>query len=184
MSVASPMKVVVVDDDGDLRKVLSLTLELDGRFKVVGLAATAAAALHVVAVQRPDAVLLDVALPDVPPARRLHVVEEICEVVPHSTVIVFTGRVDDELEARVLAAGGTAVVTKGAGSEALIEALLRVPRLRVGAGVAVRNTFSGAWQPGFIVIGSNAHGYLLQRGDGFALPGPVEPDRVRSDPPV
>ena len=108
-------------------------------------------------------------------------VGEIRGMVPQGAVVV-AGRGGERLEARALAAGGTALVTKGAGTSALVDALLREPHLAPGASVAVLSTFSGAWRPGFFVTHDDASDYRLQRGDGSVLAAPVEHDRVRPNP--
>ena len=179
MGAASRVRVVVAEDDEDIRAVVSIALDVDGRFDVVASAATASAAIHEVARCRPDAVLLDLMLPDVTPEHRLDVLAAVREVDPRSSVVVFTGLADDGLEERVLAAGASALVTKGAGSAAFIDALLCAPRVRSGEAVAVRNTFTGTWQHGFVMSSDDDRGYWLHRADGSALSAPVDHQRVR-----
>lgn len=55
-------KILVVDDEADIRKVCRLNLEFDGY--VVLEAADVAAGLEIMASDQPDLVLLDVGLPD------------------------------------------------------------------------------------------------------------------------
>ena len=57
------VRVLVVDDNPDLRVVITMLLDMDGRFEVVGEAEDGASALAAVAALRPDVVLLDVQLP-------------------------------------------------------------------------------------------------------------------------
>lgn len=181
MGAAKQIQVVVVDDNEDIRGFVSVALELDGRFEIAASVATASAAIREIARLRPDGVLLDLTLPDVEADRGVDVVTAIRELVPRSVLVVFTGRADDRLEERVLAAGGTALVTKGDSPSAFIDALAGAPRLEPGASVVVRSTFSGEWQPGFFVSGESASGYWLRRGDGSALPVPVDRRRVRPE---
>jgi CheY-like chemotaxis protein len=56
-------KVLLVDDEPDLRRIGQLSLERVGRFEVV-VAASGAQALEVAARERPDAILLDVMMPE------------------------------------------------------------------------------------------------------------------------
>jgi DNA-binding response OmpR family regulator len=58
-----PWKILVVDDDPDIRRVAALALERIGGFGVL-LAASAAEALALTAVEPPDLILLDVTMPD------------------------------------------------------------------------------------------------------------------------
>lgn len=63
MSQAHQRRILLVDDDESLRKTLAEQLALDGEFTCVE-AGTAADALKVAIAERPDAILLDVGLPD------------------------------------------------------------------------------------------------------------------------
>jgi DNA-binding NarL/FixJ family response regulator len=60
----SVKRILIVDDHGGFRNAASRVLEAGG-FEVVGEAANGAQALDAVARLRPDAVLLDVQLPDI-----------------------------------------------------------------------------------------------------------------------
>lgn len=60
----SGTRVVLVDDHAGFRRTLRRMLEADG-WVVIGEAADGAAAIDLVARERPDLVLLDVGLPDV-----------------------------------------------------------------------------------------------------------------------
>lgn len=177
MGPGSQLQVVVVDDDDDLRRFVSLALDLDGRFEIVGSAATAKAGVREVERLRPDAELLDLTLPDVAPDRGLDVVTEIRELVPRGAVVVFTGREHEHLDERVHAAGGTALVTKGDCPSAFIAALLCAPRLVPGTAVAVRSTFSGEWREGFFVAGEDesgsAGGWIRTVGHGASPASPA-----------
>ena len=63
MSQTHQRRILLVDDDESLRKTLAEQLALDGEFACVE-AGTAADALKVALAERPDAILLDVGLPD------------------------------------------------------------------------------------------------------------------------
>lgn len=56
-------------------------------------------------------------------------------------------------------------------------------RIEPGQAVEVRITFSGAWRDGFVVSHRDDVGYWLLRGDGSALPAPVDDARVRPSQP-
>src|SRR5687767_11161606 len=109
MSRVSQERVVVVDDDDDVRRFVCIALEMDGRFAVVESAGSARQAVDAVSRQQPDAVLLDLTLPD---DQGLSVVRRIHATAPTCRVVVFTGRADVDL-ARVRDAGGAAIVMKG-----------------------------------------------------------------------
>lgn len=63
MSLTHQRRILLVDDDEALRKTLAEQLALDGEFTCVE-AGTAAEALVVAQREKPDAILLDVGLPD------------------------------------------------------------------------------------------------------------------------
>lgn len=55
-------KILIVDDEDDIREVAQLSLEMVGGWQVLT-AASGAAALKLAASERPDAILLDVMMP-------------------------------------------------------------------------------------------------------------------------
>jgi CheY-like chemotaxis protein len=57
------IRVVLADDAADLRFLVRLTLETDGRFQVVGDAADGVEAIALVESESPDVVVLDMAMP-------------------------------------------------------------------------------------------------------------------------
>src|SRR6266849_4817357 len=79
-------RLLVVDDDANLCDVLQLTLR--SAALEVDTAGSAGQALAVVARQRPDAVLLDLGLPDLP---GLEVLARLRRLAPALPVIVCTG---------------------------------------------------------------------------------------------
>ena len=63
MVESAAVRVVVIDDDEDVRDLLALLLDLDGRFELVGMAATGPDGIDAVCRLVPDAVVLDLDLP-------------------------------------------------------------------------------------------------------------------------
>jgi DNA-binding NarL/FixJ family response regulator len=61
--VTRAVRVLVVDDSPDLRRIVRRALEASGSFEVVGEAEDGQQALHMAAQTRPDLVLLDLAMP-------------------------------------------------------------------------------------------------------------------------
>lgn len=100
-------RVLVVDDEPNIRELLSAALTLHG-FEVHA-AGDGAAALEAVAAGRPDIVVLDVALPDMPGFTVTRLLRAADSEVP---VLFLTAR--DGVEDRIagLAAGGDDYVTK------------------------------------------------------------------------
>ena len=181
MSASGQCTVVVVDDNEDLRTILSIALQVDGRFDVVAAVGSADDAIREVERCAPDAVLLDLMLSDRDPEPGLQLVRDISEMIPDTAVVAFSGAGNEGLEQRVLAAGGTALVPKGGHVSEIVDALIRPRSLSRGVAVSVRSTFDGDWKNGFVVAGDDEAGYWLQRGDGSTLPGPVDHQRVRQN---
>lgn len=112
------MRVLLADDQAEVRSALKLLLEQDSEIAVVGEAADADALLAVTQATEPDIVLLDWELPG---HRVVQVLPKLRACAPKAKVIALSGR----LEARraALAAGADAFVSKGDPPERLLAAL-------------------------------------------------------------
>ena len=118
--MSKALRVLVVDDQQIVREGLATILDLLADVNVVGTASDGAQALELVALRRPDVVLLDLHMPvldGVATTRRI-VAEQ-----PSTAVLILTtfGEDDDALEA--LRAGARGVLTKDAGHEEISRAL-------------------------------------------------------------
>jgi DNA-binding NarL/FixJ family response regulator len=102
------VRVVVIDDSMDLRGLLSFALTRAG-MKVVGEAADGSAGVEVVREERPDVVLLDLAMPIMDGIEALPLIREL---VPDARIIVFSG-FDVALSEQVLASGADGHIVKG-----------------------------------------------------------------------
>ncbi|NJP43368.1 response regulator transcription factor [Actinacidiphila epipremni] len=124
----SPVRVLVVDDEPDLAEVLSGALRYEGW--QVRTAGDAAGAVAQAAAWRPDAVVLDVILPD---GDGLGVLRRLREAQPEVCVLFLTAR--DTVEDRIagITAGGDDYVTKPFSLE---EVLARLRGLLRRAGMA------------------------------------------------
>lgn len=58
------IRVVLADDAAELRFLVRLTLETDGRFEIVGDASNGVEALALLESQSPDVIVLDMAMPE------------------------------------------------------------------------------------------------------------------------
>ncbi len=61
-----PIRVVLVDDVGEYRHLIRTALRVRGGFEVVGEAADGSSAVDVVSAARPDVIVLDLGLPNLP----------------------------------------------------------------------------------------------------------------------
>lgn len=120
----SEPRVLVVDDEQQMRKALTITLKARG-YDVVP-AGDGATALQAAAETRPDIVLLDLGLPD------LDGIEVITALRGWSTapIIVLSGRVDSDDKVEALDAGADDYVTKPFGMDELL-ARMRVALRRI-----------------------------------------------------
>ncbi|TML64390.1 MAG: response regulator transcription factor [Actinobacteria bacterium] len=117
------IRVVVVDDDSHLRDLFKMMLELEDGFEVVGEAGDGKAAISRVEECQPDLVMLDL---EMPVMDGLEALPRILEAAPRTKVVVVSGFPEDSLEARALAAGAVAYVSKGLSVEALVRQLASV----------------------------------------------------------
>lgn len=126
----SPVNILVVDDEAVLAEMVSMALRYEGW--TVRTAGDGGAALAAARDERPDAVVLDVMLPDI---SGLEVLGALREQHPHLPVLMLTAK--DGVEDRIagLSAGGDDYVTKPFSLE---EVVLRLKGLlrRTGIGAA------------------------------------------------
>ncbi len=91
-----PIRAVVIDDTRDIRELLSLVLTRNG-MEVVGEAGDGQAGVEVVRAERPDVVLLDLAMPVMDGVEALPIIREL---VPDARIIVlsaFAGAVKEQV---------------------------------------------------------------------------------------
>jgi DNA-binding NarL/FixJ family response regulator len=112
-------RVLIVDDHQPFRAVARELLESAG-YVVAGEAADAAEALAAVAVESPDAVLLDVQLPD----RDGFAVAQALAAADGPAVVLISSREADDYGSQVAACGARGFIAKSKLSAATFAALL------------------------------------------------------------
>ena len=138
---AEPLPLVlVIDDEPQIRRLLSLTLEANG-FRVV-VASGGGEGLVLAAQQRPAAVLLDLGLPDLPGREVLRRLREWSEV----PVIILTALDAESEKIAALDAGADDYVTKPFNTGELLA------RLRVALRHANRETPPPVFAAGSLVV--------------------------------
>ena len=117
----SPFRVVIADDEPDMRSLTRGILEESGRFSVVGEAANGLEAIDEAQRHEPDLVLLDVVMPGM---TGLEALPGIREVAPASKVVMLSSLEQETTAPMALAAGAVAYLEKGIGADELVDQLL------------------------------------------------------------
>ena len=115
--------MALVDDEATVRQVLRFTLDARDGFEVVGEADDGASAIALVEDTQPDVVVLDLGLPDL---SGLDVIPRIRSVAPDARIVVFTGRLEEEMERQAATAGVRGFALKGQDLGYLLDLLERV----------------------------------------------------------
>jgi CheY-like chemotaxis protein len=116
-------RVVIVDDTDDVRLLLSMTLNIDGRFETVGEATNGREGIDRCRELQPDGVLLDVMMPVLDGLAALPELRSAC---PAARIVMLSANDHPEIVQRATSGGADAFVTKGAALELALEALLGV----------------------------------------------------------
>jgi two-component system OmpR family response regulator len=155
----NPISVLVVDDESVLAEMVSMALRYEGWN--ITTAGDGTSAINAARSARPDAVVLDVMLPDM---SGLEVLRRLREQNPHLPVLLLTAK--DALEDRIagLTAGGDDYVTKPFSIE---EVVLRLRALLRRTGVTTED--SGAQiVVGDLILDEDSH-EVSRAGDLIAL---------------
>ncbi len=125
MSENEKIRVVLADDHAVLRAGLKALIEDEPDIEVVGEAATGAEALAVVERERPDVVVMDIAMPVM---NGLEATERIGELGLGTKVLVLTMHAEEQYLFQVLQAGGSGYVLKQSADTELMDAIRSVHR--------------------------------------------------------
>jgi DNA-binding NarL/FixJ family response regulator len=91
--MSQPIKVVLVDDNDDIRAVLRYSLQYDSRFQLVGEAYDGRSALRVIGEEKPDVVVLDLLMPTMD---GFHAIPQIKFTSPETKIVVYTAAEVDQ----------------------------------------------------------------------------------------
>ncbi|MGH2685665.1 MAG: ATP-binding response regulator [Actinomycetota bacterium] len=119
----SGIRVVLADDTADMRMLLRATLQLDGRFEVVGEAGNGSAVIELASETQPDAVVLDVSMPTID---GLQAILRLRTRVPAAQIVVLSGHPSAEMAAEARALGAAAYLEKSAAVAELVDVLAEV----------------------------------------------------------
>lgn len=119
-AAAMPVRVVLIDDTSDIRLLLRVALEANGQFCVVGDAPDGQRGIEVVRRERPDLVVLDLAMPVMDGIDALvHIRREF----PSTRTVVLSAFESDRMAERAAAAGADAYLQKGTPAKRIVTAL-------------------------------------------------------------
>ena len=113
-------RVLVVDDAANLRELLTILLDVEDDFEVVGTAADGQQAVAAAAQLRPDIVLLDLAMPVMDGLQALPLLREH---LPRARIVIFSGYEHAALASEALGAGADAYIEKGTSVTQLVAQL-------------------------------------------------------------
>ena len=118
-----PISVLLVDDHQIVRKGIRAILEGNDQIEIAGEASTGAEALQKVASLKPNAVILDLKLNDIPGDE---VCREILKIEPAAAILILTAYYDNNLVAACLHAGARGYLLKDAEQINLPEQLVAI----------------------------------------------------------
>jgi CheY-like chemotaxis protein len=103
-------RIVIVDDNDDVRRQVRLQIERIGRYEVVGEAVDGLNAVEVVTALQPDVVFLDLAMPRMDGLEALPL---LLKAAPDVRIVVLSGFDEGTIAGKALAAGAMRYVEKG-----------------------------------------------------------------------
>jgi DNA-binding NarL/FixJ family response regulator len=113
-------RVLVVDDAANLRELLTLLLESEDDFEVVGTASDGAKAIEAAEQLNPDIVLLDLAMPVLDGMQAL---PKLRSQLPDARIVIFSGFDQGPLVEEAMKIGADAYLEKGASVTSLVSML-------------------------------------------------------------
>ena len=116
-----PIRLVVVDDNSDLRFMVRAAVESRGGFEVVGEAGDGEQGVAVVSEQQPDLVLLDL---DMPTMGGLDALPLLREGAPDAKIVVLSSFRRQDFEGQVRSGGAVGFLEKGLTARQLVDEML------------------------------------------------------------
>jgi DNA-binding NarL/FixJ family response regulator len=113
----NPMRVLVVDDHPAFRKALTSALSMVADIEVAGEAGGGLAACEQAQALQPDAIVMDLSMPDL---SGIDAMKRIHESQPDLPVVILTAHADEGVEREAFEAGASGFLAKGTGLSDLV----------------------------------------------------------------
>jgi len=138
------VRILLVDDHALVRAGLRILIESQPGLSVVGEADDAATALRLVAVERPDVILLDL---DLKGHSGGDLIPDLRAGRPQAKILILTGLRDAEAHRRAIQLGAVGLVRKEVAAEVLVKAIEKVHAGEVWLDRALTASVLGALAP-------------------------------------
>lgn len=119
----TPIDIVIVDDDADMRRTLHAILQRQANMRCIGTFSSAEAALIDIPKLKPELVLMDINLPGM---SGVECVRTLSQQMPGLLIVMLTVYDDDDDVFNSLAAGASGYLLKPVRAQALVEAIEEV----------------------------------------------------------
>jgi two-component system response regulator NreC len=119
----SLIRIIIADDHPFLRTGLRHVLEEHAMFKVIGEASDGREAVRLAQESRPEVAILDIGMPNL---NGIEAARQICDSLPHTSVVVLSMHSDEAYVLRALKAGARAYLLKQSAEADLVAAVKAV----------------------------------------------------------
>lgn len=103
-------RILVIDDEADIREITALTLETVAGWQVIS-APCGALGIQRASLEQPDAILLDIMMPDIDGPTTFHILKQNGNTA-HIPVVLLTAKVQGLDRRKLDALGATAIIAK------------------------------------------------------------------------
>lgn len=134
-------RIILADDHELVRKSIAALLRDESDFEVVAECSNGRQMLELVARERPDVAIIDVAMPEL---NGVETTRRITELSPRTRVIVLSNYADETYVRETLKAGAVGYIVKSGAAQDLIQAVRRATRAFVYLSDAVSAIADGA----------------------------------------
>jgi DNA-binding NarL/FixJ family response regulator len=117
MSGEAALRVLIADDNADIRRLVRIKLELAGGFEVLPDAVDGVGAVQLADTHLPDVILLDLSMPVMDGLEALPLLRQ---VLPYGRIIMLSGFDSARFRVRALELGADEYVEKGGSLDALV----------------------------------------------------------------